>query len=552
MINTNQRSQYTIRKGTFMRLNKLVNVFLSTGILLTAVILAGCKGAAGPAGPPGTNPPMSPRITAVLAVPDSVGSGQISQLLASAYSPNGDSLTYLWTASTGTLSNTNRATTSWTAPDVAGIAFIKVVVSSATHGNSTDSIAIGVNTRTPTVFPSYLGTDSAACGHCHAATIAQWTTSGHHGTFDSLNTSQQDSLYCQQCHTTGFTDTYDVNGNLVTRGPNNGGYNNNPVAGLRGVQCEQCHGPMGPNQANHVPTMNAALEGSTCGQCHSSYQDWLTSRHGTVIERNGDLSHWSNSATCQPCHISEGFLKLQDPNWATATVNSGNAHEVTCVTCHDPHQKTATGNKSQLRGTGPATLPFDMTAMASYSVTGLGKGQLCAQCHKSRRDATAIQTQITSGTNRPGPHDSPQTDMYVGHGNWEVAGGSTITRESQHAFLTNACVDCHMKTRDGADRAHQDPVHEMSPQLSTCVVCHPGATDFNINGVQTEIQQLLDSLASYLPPMDSTNTSAWTPEKRAAAWSWYFVKNDKSLGVHNRDYARTSLLNAIDYVRAHP
>jgi hypothetical protein len=535
-----------------MKLNKFARPMGVFAVLLVAALFAGCKGATGPAGPAGANAPMAPRITAVLAVPDSVGAGQSSQLLASAYSPNGDSLTYAWTASKGVLSSAHTATTTWTAPDSAVIAFIKVVVSTSTHGSAADSIAIGVNTRTPTVFPSYLGTDSAACGHCHAALLAQWYTTGHHGTFDSLATAQRDSLYCQQCHTTGFTDTYDATGNLIQRGPNNGGYNNNPVAGLQGVQCEQCHGPMGPNQANHVPSMNAALEGSTCGNCHASYQDYQTSAHGSVIARDGNLSHWANNASCQPCHISEGFLKVQDPIWAGATVNLANAHQISCATCHDPHQKTSTTNKSQLRGTGPAILPFNMADSSSYTVNGLGKGQLCAQCHHSRPDKTKMLPQFDTGSNHPGPHSSPQTDMYVGHGNWEVAGSNTVLRESQHAFLTNACVDCHMAAREGANRGNQDPVHLMTPQLSRCVVCHPGATDFNVGGVQTEIQQLLDSLASYLPPMDSTNTPAWTPEKRQAAWSWYFVTDDKSLGVHNRDYARSSLLNAIEYVRAHP
>jgi hypothetical protein len=545
-----------------MKLERQASLLLKAGILLAVLVLAGCKGATGPAGPPGVNPGMSPRISAVLAVPDSVGAGQAAQLLVSAYSPNGDSLTYLWTASIGTLSHVNRAATSWTAPDSAVIALIKVVVSSAAHGSAADSIAIGVNRHTPTVLPSYLGTDAASCGHCHGATVAQWMTTPHSVAFDTLTTEERNSPYCLQCHTTGFTDRYDSHDVLLERGPNNGGYNNNPLPALQSVQCEQCHGPMGPNPALHVPDLLGPLAATPCANCHAAYPDYITTGHYLARANHGGqagfYAEWSRPGSdCKNCHFSEGFLIQHDPDWANRTIDPATVQPVICATCHDPHEVTPADNESELRTIAAVKLPYTAVTQDSFVVNGLGKGQLCAQCHHSRKNHDQITAQFPNGNAFPGPHDSPQTDMLVGQGDWEVAGSQAISRESQHSFLTNGCVDCHMIDRENADPAHMDPVHTMLPQLGQCIVCHPGATDFNINGIQTEIHHLLDSLGTYLPPvgsptvMDSTNNPAWTPEMRQAGWTWYFVANDKSFGVHNRDYARTILLNAIDYIRAH-
>ena len=63
-----------------------------------------------------------------------------------------------------------------------------------------------------------------------------------------------------------------------------------------------------------------------------------------------------------------------------------------------------------------------------------------------------------------------------------------------------------------------------------------------IDGVQTEVQHLLDKLALQLPPVGKPKTalsidSTWTRPQLAAAYNWQFVKEDGSFGIHNTAYA---------------
>jgi hypothetical protein len=104
------------------------------------------------------------------------------------------------------------------------------------------------------------------------------------------------------------------------------------------------------------------------------------------------------------------------------------------------------------------------------------------------------------------------------------------------------------------------PAEEM---VGACQTCH-GAdiTSFNfplldydgdgvIDGVQTEVQHLLNQLAVLLPPVgqaktDITIDSTWTPQQLKAAYNYRFVQRDGSLGVHNVGYTVGLLKASIE------
>src|SRR5208283_1787933 len=96
-------------------------------------------------------------------------------------------------------------------------------------------------------------------------------------------------------------------------------------------------------------------------------------------------------------------------------------------------------------------------------------------------------------------------------------------------------------------------------QVAVCDQCHgPSLTSFDfpvqdyngdgiIQGVQTEVQNLLNTLSTLLPNANgvadglvkssiSTKTN-WSTQFLNAAYNWQFVNNDGSLGVHNAPYA---------------
>jgi hypothetical protein len=188
------------------------------------------------------------------------------------------------------------------------------------------------------------------------------------------------------------------------------------------------------------------------------------------------------------------------------------------------------------------TAPVHFYAVSGVTFDG-GLGNLCANCHQPRRDApVAVGGVITGISTHWGPHHGPQSSMILG-----VAGaGVTGTPSGHYKGVSNTCVHCHLG--DNLD-------HHFEPAVATCQQCHTDATNFDVNGVQTEITALSDSLGALLlaaglinentPDGHPTVTSA--PEAQGVAlWNWLYVDHeDKSKGVHNHDYAKALLLKGI-------
>jgi hypothetical protein len=100
--------------------------------------------------------------------------------------------------------------------------------------------------------------------------------------------------------------------------------------------------------------------------------------------------------------------------------------------------------------------------------------------------------------------------------------------------------------------------HTFEPEVAACTACHADAEDFDINGVQTEVQAMLDELEEMLigagwldeeghpavtsiPAPEAYALSIPAPEAYAL-WNWiYIAHEDKSLGVHNPTYTKALL-----------
>jgi hypothetical protein len=282
-----------------------------------------------------------------------------------------------------------------------------------------------------------------------------------------------------------------------------------------------------------VETVSAPL---TCAQCHNESNlitgketEWAESVHGT-----GTAYLRGTSADCAGCHSGNAFaLRVaagQDPD----EVQNGDPDPTRqdCRACHMIHS-TYTMDDFALKTTQPVTL----YAVANASFNG-GEGNLCVNCHQPRRDGpVAVNGVITGISSHWGPHHGPQSAMILG-----VAGAGVVGVPSGHYAVPNTCVHCHMG--DGLD-------HHFEPALATCQQCHPSATSFDVNGVQTEITALSDSLGEKLLALGLINenspdghpivTSA--PEAQGKAlYNWLYVAHeDKSMGVHNHAYAKALL-----------
>jgi hypothetical protein len=239
-----------------------------------------------------------------------------------------------------------------------------------------------------------------------------------------------------------------------------------------------------------------------------------------------------------------------------ATTNEG----ITCQACHDPHEV----------GMGDAQLRYLPTATLSngYVVTEGGLGTLCMNCHHGRQSAEVG----VLGT--PNPHYGVQGDMLAGQN--AITYGIDMPSSRHLQAVSNSCVGCHMQLIPGTvysnyntlvgghtfrlswDAGTPDPSDDIKV-TEVCSVCHVEANTFDfggedydrdgtIEGVQTEIRGLLESVSLLLPPLGSTTvtvTGAYTPAQKKGAYNYLFVKNDNSYGVHNPKFAAAILWASI-------
>jgi hypothetical protein len=211
-----------------------------------------------------------------------------------------------------------------------------------------------------------------------------------------------------------------------------------------------------------------------------------------------------------------------------------------CRTCHEIHT-TYTDADWALETTDPVAL----FAVDGATFDG-GEGNLCANCHQPRRSFPAPDDNgmITGISSHWGPHHGPQSGMLLG-----VAGaGVTDGKPSPHySAVENTCVGCHL----GSDASHT-----FEPVVATCQACHADATDFDIDGVQTEVQAMADELGKKLVAAgvlsensaDGHPTVTEAPENVAIGlYNWIYVMHeDKSMGVHNPSYTKALLQAGLD------
>ena len=287
-----------------------------------------------------------------------------------------------------------------------------------------------------------------------------------------------------------------------------------------------------------ITNVESTQQALACTDCHvdnnlitGKQSQWAQSTHGTGLT----FLEQGTNRSCAGCHSGNAFQERihagLEPNELTA--GDANPTRQDCRACHQIHE-TYTMTDFTLR----TATPVAMYAVAGSTYDG-GEGNLCVNCHQPRRNApVAVNGTITGISEHWGPHHGPQSAMLLG-----VAGaGVTGTPHGHYGAVTNTCVQCHMG--DGRD-------HHFEPEVSTCQTCHVGATSFDVNGRQTEIEALSDSLGAMLVTAGLINenspdghpivTSA--PEAQGQAmWNWIYVHHeDQSMGVHNYTYAKALL-----------
>jgi hypothetical protein len=468
-------------------------------------------------------------------------------------------------------------------PDLAGQYTVVATITTASEGTTNLTLTITAGT--------YMGANT--CALCHSGGVAAsnkvtpWSQTAHASIFAKgidgiLGPGVPYSKSCLQCHTVGYhasTNAVDGGFNAVAAQLGwtfptlitNGNWAAMPPAlqNLANVQCENCHGP-GSQHAYSLGNTNlisVSLGSGDCSQCHdapaqySKTAEWYHSAHAvTTRDPTGP-----GREGCVICHTSAGFIARV----SGATTTNTDYSAIGCQTCHEPHGVTVPTNNPHLLRTLAAVTLNDGT-----TVTNAGEAALCMNCHQSRQNATNY-VETASGSPYFGPHEGPQADMLMGVNG--VTYGLTIPSSAHRDAVTNLCVTCHMQKIDPADplflhggghtfRVMCDP--DNLDLSGACAHCHGPITTFDlpredyngdgiIEGVQTEVQHLLDQLAQLLPPVGQAKSdlaidSTWNRPQLRAGYNYRFVQKDRSRGVHNTAYAVGLLKASIADLTGNP
>jgi hypothetical protein len=480
---------------------------------------------------------------------------------------------------------------------------------------TTNSTPLVTNVSKTITAATYMGVNT--CALCHSGgqiaenKVTPWQNTAHAHIFSQGIDGELGhySQSCLACHTAG----YDLNTNAVNGGfddvmqqtgwifPTNQVSTNwaymqaayPSLATLGNIQCENCHGP-GSQHAYNLGNTNfisKTVNSGDCNQCHDAPThhiygtQWYASAHAGGLSTSPRVPSGPSRWMCVGCHTADGFIDRMDHVGSTNAYTTNTMYAaIDCQTCHEPHGETTPTNNPHLIRMLAAVTMQDGTV-----VTNAGEGALCLQCHHVRNGSAAVQLanypigQPTwLGGSAFGVHDGPQGDLIEGVNAFTY--GQNIPSAAHRTAVTNLCVGCHMQPAPYGDPAYlQAGGHTWSmsynvvttngstlvtnsyDKVDVCVQCHGPINSFDmvrqdyngdgvIEGVQTEVQHLLDKLSTMLPnstyQANSNNYVAdglvkssvsfktnWPTKFLMAGYNWQFVANDGSFGVHNAPFA---------------
>lgn len=446
---------------------------------------------------------------------------------------------------------------------------------------ATNYFTLGLTNIAPACFyritgpnPPYDG--AVFCGNCHGyGGVANvwaydtWKNTGHAKAFDNLPPFAQTNASCLVCHTLafGYTNGYSINGNPY----------------LRGVQCENCHGPGGAharNRSNPAKYPAVELTGKLCGGCHDTshnpvYQEWQETPHGkldpelVVPFTAGDTNRMNTCGACHGGAVRMAMLKGHAfPSGTEADMG------VVCATCHEPHGDSTFN--AALRNPLSSTNDYTYFTSGSFATQYVASVQICGQCHNTRGA-------LWTTTSRP-PHHSPQYNFLIGTAG-VLPSGLKPNQPAGHALMiTNQCVGCHMQPAPYVSE-EKPAVTGHSFEVSSfnlCLKCHPYPEElvqFATNAIMSQINHAkwaLDVWATTKAPESlrlKYGTLAWeyttpgtlstggpgptTAEQalipdniKKARFDLYLVFHDGTLGIHNPPLSTTLLDATLTFIQA--
>jgi hypothetical protein len=272
-----------------------------------------------------------------------------------------------------------------------------------------------------------------------------------------------------------------------------------------------------------------------------------------------------NTITCgQECHTNEGYIKAVD-SIAGNTYLTEYPTPVGCFTCHAPH----TTWDFSLR---------DQTAIALVGGSNYNNGasNQCVYCHHSLvnksdliHDSTIIETNVINGWDTLMMHGMGEADLLLGKGGFEHNFDSvTWVWSSSHSHTTTesqTCISCHQdSTGNFTLGGHSLNITNNSGALvEACNItgCHSGTpaqiSAQTIAAGQALIETRLSDLKAGLGKLGLLNVETGLPDTTiliidsnitGALYNYFYIRHDKSRGMHDFVYDTLLLRASIDYL----
>lgn len=294
-------------------------------------------------------------------------------------------------------------------------------------------------------------------------------------------------------------------------------------------------------------------EYTSCFTCHgeegillAAKGEWQNSVHASG--NNVDYTNRGGS-DCTQCHDHQGFLEFLETGSVSAPYDLVSA--IHCFTCHSPHER------------GNLTLRTDDAfTLANGDVFDHGPANLCVNCHHSRIAATDITDNQEITSSHWGTHHGPQGDLLDGSNGYEFDGYDYESSSHAGIYDNSGCIGCHMghpRTnigyKIGGHSFNMEDEESGTTLVGVCQDCHESAEDFDYEGIQSEVDSLLEELDILLfnaglvddggHPVVQTIADKNTA---GALYNFVIVEEDRSHGVHNPKYIVDLLESSIAYM----
>lgn len=327
-----------------------------------------------------------------------------------------------------------------------------------------------------------------------------------------------------------------------------------------------CTGPEGPPGADGTDGTDGVDANSWCVQCHTLdnktaiQAQFATTKHGPM---NGSVGYAGGRNGCAKCHSHQGAMETMMTGKDTTAANIPIPVAFKCETCHGFHMSLDSTDFPDyaLRDIEPVSLLMD----DHQTILDLaGSGNTCAECHQTRRGTEPYNSpdSVNISSTHWGGHHGPQGQILGGLGAFE-AEGSMSYENTAHTDLTG-CSDCHMakneERTDVGGHTFALKAEDGYENMAGCVQCHADATSFDINGVQTEVAEMLETLHGLLVEHGLYSeeglhegghpvTGMYPANVAGAVFNYILLEEDRSLGIHNPAYVKALLTNTIEMIQ---